>query len=82
MAPAPADTNTELELRDYLGVLRRRKGIIFLTTVIVVGLALALSLTQRPVYSASTEVLLQSRTSEQILNPDQQQQQGVQQAHA
>lgn len=78
-APPSAAAAGELELRDYLTVLKRRKGIIALTAVVVVGAALALSLSQQRVYSASTEVLLQSRTSEQILNPDQQQQQGVQQ---
>lgn len=61
----------QAELRGYMTVLRRRKAIIVLTTALVVGVSVALSLLQKPVYRASAEVLLQSRASEQILSPDQ-----------
>lgn len=60
----------ELELRDYLAVVDRRKWTIALTTVLVVVAALGLSLTQTKVYEGTAEVLLQSRTSERIFSPD------------
>jgi succinoglycan biosynthesis transport protein ExoP len=68
MAPEPEAR--ELELRDYLSVLRRRKGVIGLTVLVVVGVALAFSYLQTPVYEATAEVLVRPRTSEQILAPN------------
>ncbi len=59
----------ELELRDYLRVLRRRKWLIAAVTVVVVGAALAASFAQTPVYRASAQVLLESRVSESLFNP-------------
>jgi succinoglycan biosynthesis transport protein ExoP len=59
----------QLELRDYVNVLRRRKAIIALTVLLVVGAALAFSYAQTPVYEATAEVLVQPRVSEQILTP-------------
>jgi polysaccharide biosynthesis transport protein len=48
----------ELDLRDYLQVLRRRRGTIALTVVIIVGLSLAYSLRQTPTYEATSQVLV------------------------
>ncbi len=62
--PDPTFDGDELELRDYLAVLRRRKLIIILTTVAVIVLALAYSFIQTPVYAASAEVLLEDRASD------------------
>ncbi|CAN5528174.1 hypothetical protein BH20ACT2_BH20ACT2_15340 [soil metagenome] len=59
----------ELDLRDYLAVLRRRKWIVVLCTVVVVGAALGVSLLQTPIYRSSAEVLLQPLTSEQLFSP-------------
>jgi succinoglycan biosynthesis transport protein ExoP len=59
----------EFELRDYLRVLQRRKGTIALTALIAVGAAVAYSFVQTPVYEATAEVLVQPRTSQQILTP-------------
>jgi polysaccharide biosynthesis transport protein len=59
----------ELNLRDFLRVLRRRKATIALTTLIVFGAALAYSLVQTPMYEATAEVIVQPRTSQQILTP-------------
>lgn len=53
-----AKFSRELDLRDYLRVLRRRRGLIVLTVVLVVGVALAYSLHQTPVYKATTQVLI------------------------
>jgi polysaccharide biosynthesis transport protein len=67
---SPEEATRELELRDYLSVLRRRKGVIALTVVVVAGAALAFSYLQTPVYEATAEVLIRPRTSEQILTPN------------
>lgn len=47
-----------MELRDYLNVIRARRGVIILATAIVIIVALALSLVQEPVYQAQTKVLI------------------------
>jgi len=67
----PEETST-LELRDYLRVLRRRKWTILITIVVCVGIALAMSLTQAPVYNASTSVLIERRLVEQLFVPTEQ----------
>jgi uncharacterized protein involved in exopolysaccharide biosynthesis len=51
---------SELELRDYLAVLTRRKLIVALTVGVVVGVALLVSYIQEPVYAASSRLLLQT----------------------
>lgn len=61
----------ELELRDYFGVLRRRKFVLVVTTLVVVGGALAASFLQTPRYRATAELLLQPRASERIFAPTQ-----------
>ena len=43
MPAPPHNDSRELELRDYLAVIRRRKGIIALTIILVVGAATAFS---------------------------------------
>lgn len=64
------ETDTpELELRDYLAVLRRRRATVALTTLLVVATALVVSLLQDPVYRAETELLLRSRVAEEVLGP-------------
>ena len=62
--------NRQLDLRDYLQVFRRRKGVIILTALVAVAAALILSYVQTRVYEATAEVLIQQRPSEQILTPD------------
>src|SRR5262245_6588385 len=59
----------ELELRDYLRVLRRRKWTIILTAFVVVGAAVAYSSFQTPVYEATAEVLVRQRSTESLFNP-------------
>jgi succinoglycan biosynthesis transport protein ExoP len=63
------ETERELELRDYLDVLRRRKWIVVGVTAIVVAAALGMSLLQDKVYRATAEILLQTRASERIFDP-------------
>ncbi len=48
----------ELELRDYLGVLWRRKKFIVISVLLLVTTALGLSYAQTPVYRATTVFLL------------------------
>jgi succinoglycan biosynthesis transport protein ExoP len=48
----------EPDLRDFFGVLRRRKWTIALVVVLVVGSALAFSLRQTPVYESTVRVLV------------------------
>jgi capsular exopolysaccharide synthesis family protein len=60
----------ELELRDYVRVLRRRKWIVVVVTVTVVAVALAVSLLQTPVYEGTAELLLQPRSTESLFDPN------------
>src|SRR3954454_19139708 len=53
----PGQDTRELDLRDYLQVLQRRKGVIALSIVIVVAAALVASFLQKPLYKASADVL-------------------------
>ena len=65
----PVDDRSELELRDYLRVLRRRKWFVFVAVVVVAGAALASSLVQTPVYRATAEIILQGRSTESVFDP-------------
>jgi capsular exopolysaccharide synthesis family protein len=56
--------NNELELRDYLGVVRRRRAIIALATIMVMATALVASFLQTPVYQGTAQILLQPRSTE------------------
>ena len=56
-----------LELRDYMAVLRRRRALIALVTIVVVLVTLGYSLTRTPVYEARAKVLIDRRESEAIL---------------
>jgi non-specific protein-tyrosine kinase len=67
------EDDEQLELREYISVLWRRKWIIVATTVIVAAVALALSLSETKMYRATASVLLQTRTSERIFSPGNQQ---------
>jgi non-specific protein-tyrosine kinase len=54
-------------LRSYLDVVRRRAVLIALVTVVVTIVVMAFSVQATPVYQATSQVLLQPRLSEQIL---------------
>lgn len=64
------DLPQELGLRDYLRVLRRRKTAVILCALTVVGVALASSLLQTPVYEGKAELLLQARSTESLFDPN------------
>jgi capsular exopolysaccharide synthesis family protein len=59
---------TEVSIAQYLEVLRRRWIWIVLTPMVLVGFTLFNDLRAEPVYSARTELLLQSKPSESIFN--------------
>jgi succinoglycan biosynthesis transport protein ExoP len=60
----------ELDLRDYLRVLRRRKLTILVTVVLVVGATLAFTLLQTPVYQATSKILVRSAVSTGAIGSD------------
>lgn len=60
----------ELGLRDYVQVLRRRKGIIALAMVVVTVPSLVISLLQTPRYAGTAQLLLLPRTSETLFDPN------------
>jgi polysaccharide biosynthesis transport protein len=61
----------ELDPRHYLRVLRRRKWVVVLAVIVVVGTALTVSLLQTPVYQASADLLIQpaANVSQSVFNP-------------
>ncbi len=65
----PDENPRQLELRDYLDVLRRRRGVVLLSALIVVASALASSFLQTPVYQGKADVLLQPRSTESLFDP-------------
>lgn len=58
-----------MSFRDYLAVIRSRKAVLMLTVVVVVGLVVARSSQEQPVYEAGAAVLLHGSTAEQLLGP-------------
>jgi capsular exopolysaccharide synthesis family protein len=65
----PDEGGSELELRDYLRVLRRRKWVVVLAILVAVGASIGLSQLQTPRYAGTAELLLQARTTESLFNP-------------
>ena len=64
------EEESELDLRDRLAVLRRRKGVVLLTVLLLAGVAVGASLLQTPRYAAAAEILLQPRSKESIFDPN------------
>ncbi|MGH9189570.1 MAG: polysaccharide biosynthesis tyrosine autokinase [Acidimicrobiales bacterium] len=62
--PERMSNDAELELRDYLGVLWRRKRFVFLALLLLVTAALGLSYVQTPVYQSTAEFSLRPITSQ------------------
>jgi len=60
-------TDGELDLRSYLGVVRRRWRAIAIVIAVAVAAALALAIRQEPLYRASSELLIRQQTSESLL---------------
>ncbi len=58
----------QITLKDYLRVLRGHRGIIALSTLIVLATTMAASFLQTPVYQATAEILLQPRSNESLFD--------------
>jgi capsular exopolysaccharide synthesis family protein len=58
----------ELDLRDYLAVLRRRKVTIAVTTGVMIVGAIVLSLLQTPQYRSTAEVLLERQSAQDLVD--------------
>ena len=65
----PKPDSGQLDLRDYLVIVQRRKLTILLSVVGVVAAALTVSLLQTPVYEAAADVVFETRSAEAILAP-------------
>src|SRR5262249_55505143 len=57
-----------LELRDLIDILRRRRAIILWTTVLFLSIAVAYSLLATPLYTASTQLLIDPRDRNIVSN--------------
>ena len=64
------EATAEIEFRDYLRMLRRRKGTVILTVMVLLAAALALSFLQTPVYEGKAEVVLQARQTDTLFDPN------------
>ena len=61
---------SELELRDHLRVLARRKWTVASAVLVVVVTALVSSFLQTAVYQGTAQILLQPRSTESLFNPN------------
>lgn len=68
----PHEAGAELELRDYLQVLRRRKSVIALSVAVVLGVALLVSYLQTPRYAATAKLLLKQRSADSLFESNNQ----------
>lgn len=63
------ESSNETDLGTYLRILNRRKVTVFVTAAVILSLALAYSLAQRPVYTATTQVLVPEQLATSALQP-------------
>jgi polysaccharide biosynthesis transport protein len=70
----PGEDSHELELKDYLRTLRRRRMTILVTFVLTIAAAVGYSLIQTPIYEATAKVLVKPAVSQQIFDPSNQNQ--------
>lgn len=66
------EASAEPHLRDYLEVVRRRKTVIAMCVVVLLGIAMAVSYLQTPRYSATAKLLLKPRSSQSLFGSDSQ----------
>jgi len=69
----PEESASELDLRGYLQVLRRRRAVIALCVAVTLGVALAVSYLQTPKYAATAKLLLKQRSTQSVFDPKLQQ---------
>ena len=60
---------SEAHLRDYLRVIQKRKAIVILFFVVTVFLVMAATLIMKPVYEASTQVLVEKNDTTSLTSP-------------
>jgi len=60
-----AEVESYLSLKDLLQIFRRRLWVVVIMTVVVVGSAVGFSLVQKPVYVASTKLLLGQKSEQE-----------------
>ena len=65
-----ADEAPEADLRDYLRVIQRRKGLIILSVLVVVVTTLAASYAQTKVYRGTAQILLEPKAQETLFDPN------------
>ncbi len=65
----PRAAPNEADLGTYLRILNRRRLTVFVTAVVVLALALAYSLVQKPLYTATTQVLVPEQLATSALQP-------------
>jgi succinoglycan biosynthesis transport protein ExoP len=58
----PSQTTSELSLRDYMDLLRRRKAIVIQTFMVVFVLGVAVTFMAKPVYRTSARILVEGRS--------------------
>ena len=66
-----ADSVTELQLNDYLDIVRRRKALIALLAVVAIGAAIAVSALQTPQFRAEARVAVDASSGSGLLDDDQ-----------
>ena len=62
------DVTSDLDLRDYARVLRRRRGVILTSLILVTAAAMAVTFVQQPAYEAVVKVVLQPRATGSIFD--------------
>lgn len=65
----PEQERQELEIRDYLRILRRRKVVVILGAVVGVCMALIISVASTRTYVATAQLVIQLNPAEAALNP-------------
>jgi len=64
-----SDASSEVEFRDFLRLLRRRKLLVMLTVLVLLCASVAYSHFQTPVYAAGASVVLQASSTESLFDP-------------
>ena len=63
------EESSELDLRDFLRVIRRRRWLVLLACVATVATALGASFVQTPRYEATAHLLVQTQGQDSLFNP-------------
>jgi hypothetical protein len=66
LATPMSGASPEMTLRDYGGVVRRRKWIVIVSVLLAVLVAVTLTALQTPIYESSSEVLVQARGQDSL----------------